>query len=139
MFKKTIVLSLIILVVVSASSYFYFKKDKKVDTNTKIYSYKEYVAFLDTICPFTSTAMQTDCLDGLLDKQVASYKDILLKIDPKLNVDEYIKAANAHVGKICQMKHIDTQGSGILAESRQCALYYTSLEINFLNSTESTY
>lgn len=123
--------------------------------------YENYILSLDKICPFMSTAVTGECLDGEIDKQKELYdslsKEILataktmsekqkaknepvpLEISGILSeLPEYNKIKDTYIGQLCGIKNILITGTAIVEESRKCFMYYNSKDIQILESIKTS-
>ncbi len=117
--------------------------------------YTAYVSSLDVLCPFVSTAVTGDCLDQQINKQKQLYdslsKELLhaantratesrtknqpvpMTITDVLNeIPAYNKARGNRILQLCSLQNILTTGSGIVIDSKKCAMYYNEQDIQML-------
>lgn len=124
--------------------------------------YKEYISYVDKICPFYSTAVTSDCLDQEIKKQDKEYdllaKELLKKANleakelesqgepvyPEINnvlntISEYSTKRSDNMQLLCSVKNVLIGGTAIAEESRKCWMYYNSKDIEMLEELISKY
>jgi len=116
--------------------------------------YEKYMASIDSICPFNGTTKTTECLDKEIIKQKQAYESLseeILKIAQEIkqnndktpievtsvlsSLPKYNETRDGYIDNICSLRNAPASGgTAIIEDSRKCALYYNSVDIQTLNN-----
>lgn len=116
--------------------------------------YEKYIANIDSVCPFNGTTKTTECLDKEIMKQKHAYESLsneILKTAQEIkesndktpvevtsvlsSLPKYNETREAYIENICSLRNAsESGGTAIIEDSRKCALYYTSIDIEILKN-----